>query len=595
MNATSIVVGGASGFWGEAPHAAGQLLSHPSIDYLVFDYLAEITMSIMARARQADPDKGYATDFVTDVMARHAPEIAARGVKVLANAGGVNPRACARALRAALDEAGIDLTVGVVEGDDLMAHIEAFGDAREMFSGAAFPATETIASANAYLGAFPVAAALSGGADIVITGRCADSALVLAACVHAFGWQRGDYDRLAAGSLAGHLIECGPQATGGNFTDWKAAGDLAGIGYPLAEISQSGEIDILKPAGTTGIVSPASVGEQLLYEIGDPSSYILPDVICDFAGVRLETNGPQKVRATGVSGRAPTGKYKVSLTYRDGFRAGYVFQMNGAGAREKAETYVRIGLDRARQRLVAMGVPDFDEVSIETFGGRPGDGPYEEITVKVAVRHSEARAVGLFLKEEIGAALATPPGLHFFTGGGRPKPSPVVRLFSFLIDAEDVAVSFRIGTADPVPVAAPSGHVTDTPRPHAPPQAVAGPDDPLRPTRLERLAWARSGDKGDIANVGVIARAPSLLPWIWAGLDEAVLRDAFAAELKGEVMRYALPGLHAMNIVMTQSLGGGGVASLLNDAQGKAFAQRVLDIKVSVPVSLIPGAMGDAS
>lgn len=589
----SIRIGGASGFWGDAGHATAQLLGDENLDYLVYDYLAEITMSIMARARLADADKGYASDFVSDVVAKNAGEIARRGVRVLSNAGGVNPQACATALKAALEKAGVDLKVAVVEGDEMLARIDDFAAEREMFSGATMPARERIVSANAYLGAFAVAEALAAGADIVITGRCADSALALAAAIHAFGWGRGDHDLLACGSLAGHLIECGPQSTGGNFTDWRLAGDLTAIGYPIAEVAADGTVAITKPAGTAGVVSPASVAEQMLYEIGDPRAYILPDVICDFSGVALEQAGPDRVRLTGAKGRAPSGKYKVSLTYQDGYRVGHLFQMNGIDARAKADAFVRIGLERARAKLARMNMPDFSETSIECFGGRPGAGDYEEITVKVAARHDDARALGLLLKEEIGAALATPPGLHFFTGAGRPKPSPVVRLFSFLAPTVDLPITYRLDDGAPVAVAPPAGGLDEPPAGEATP--VPATDGALVACRLEDAAWARSGDKGDASNIGVIARLPALLPWIWQAIDEACIRCVFADTLKGDVARFYLPGSHAMNILMTDVLGGGGIGSILNDPQGKSFAQRLLNVEIEAPADLVAQARNEKS
>jgi hypothetical protein len=588
LSTRSIRIGGASGFWGDAGHATAQLLADEGLDYLVYDYLAEITMSIMARARLADADKGYAPDFVSDVIAKNADEIARRGVRVLSNAGGVNPQACAAALKGALEKAGVALKVAVVEGDEMLARIDDFAAEREMFSGAAMPARDRIVSANAYLGAFAVAEALAAGADIVITGRCADSALALAAAIHAFGWGRADHDLLACGSLAGHLIECGPQATGGNFTDWRLAGDLAAIGYPIAEVAADGTVAITKPAGTAGVVSPASVAEQMLYEIGNPRAYILPDVICDFSEVVLEQAGPDRVRLTGAKGRPPSGKYKVSLTYQDGYRVGHLFQVNGVDARAKADAFVRIGLARARAKLAQMNIPDFSEVSIECFGGRPGAGDYEEISVKVAARHDDARALGLLLKEEIGAALATPPGLHFFTGAGRPKPSPVVRLFSFLAPATDLPIAYRLDDGAPVAVAPPTGGADSLPLGETPPAPAT--DGALAACRLEDVACARSGDKGDAANIGVIARLPALLPWIWQAIDEACVRRVFADTLKGGVERFYLPGSHAMNILMTDVLGGGGIGSILNDPQGKSFAQRLLNVEIEAPADLIEQA-----
>lgn len=581
-----VVIGGASGFWGEADFATRQLLAHPGLDFLVYDYLAEVTMSIMARARAKNADMGYAVDFVTSAMAQNLKSIAAQGVRVLSNAGGVNPAACAAALRAEIDRQGLSLTVAVVEGDDLIARKTEFADAAEMFSGDAFPAPENVASINAYLGAGPIIAALGAGADIVLTGRVTDSALALAAAAHHFGWAADDHDRYAAGSLVGHLLECGPQSTGGNFTDWRDAGDIARIGYPIAIVAEDGSFEITKPADTGGLVSRATVAEQMLYEIGDPQAYMLPDVACDFSDVKITESGADRVRVTGAKGRAPSGKLKVSATYMDGYRAGHVFQFSGVDARARAESFVNAGLDRARGKLRAMNAPDFEEVCIETHGGRPGDGPFEEITVKAAVKHGDARAVGLFLKEVIGGALATPPGLHFFTAGGRPKPSPVLRLFSFLIDADQAPVRVMAGD-DAIAYAPAPVSVRASPAPTPPAAPVADASAPLRAVRLEALAWARSGDKGDSANIGVIARRAEYMPWIWRSLNEAAIGEAFAAWSKGDVRRFYLPGAAAMNILMTNVLGGGGVASLLNDPQGKAYGQILLNQSVEIPADMI--------
>lgn len=583
----AVRIGGASGFWGEAPHATAQLLAVPDLDVLVFDYLAEITMSILARARAGDPGAGYATDFVTGAMAPNLAAIAERGVRVLSNAGGVNPAACAEALRSRIAAEGLALKVAVVEGDDLMGRAGAFSRHTEMFTGAQMPPADRILSMNAYLGAGPVVAALRAGADIVITGRCADSALALAACIHAHGWAMDDYDRLAAGSLAGHLLECGPQATGGNFTDWEAAGDLAQIGYPVAEVAGDGTFVMTRPPATSGVVSPASVGEQMLYEIGDPRAYLLADVICDFSAVTLRQDGPDRVAVAGARGRAPTGRLKVSATWADGWRGGMVVQFNGRDARAKAGAFAQAGLDRARLRLAAQGAADFREVSVECFGGRPGAGAYEEVSLKAAVRHADAAAVGVFLKELTGAALAAPPGLHFFTGAGRPKPSPVVALFSFLAEAGQVPVRVSVEGRD-LGYAGADGALRDPVLPDAtaPDRVDAGRRDlVVRP--LESLAWARSGDKGDAANIGVIARRPEFLPWIWAALTPDAVAGVFAGLVQGPVERFHLPGCHAMNILLNRALGGGGVASLRSDAQGKGFAQRLLAHPVAVPAGLV--------
>ena len=263
-------------------------------------------MSIMAAQKAKDPAAGYATDFVQITMKSLLPELKARGIKVVANAGGVNPLACRDALARVAEALGVPLRIGVVLGDDLSGQAEALRAAgtTEMFSGAPFPSR--LASVNAYLGALPIARALDAGADVVITGRCVDSAVTLGVMVHAFGWQASEFDRLAQGTLAGHLVECGAQATGGLFTDWDTVPDWEDIGFPIVEAHADGSFEITKPPGTGGLVSPAALCEQLLYEIGDPRAYHVPDVACDFTRVRFEQTGPDRVRVTGARGRAPT-------------------------------------------------------------------------------------------------------------------------------------------------------------------------------------------------------------------------------------------------------------------------------------------------
>lgn len=573
----SIVIGGASGFWGEAPHATAQLLAGASLDFIVYDYLAEITMSILARARAKDMAAGFVPDFINAALAPNIAEIARRGIRIVSNAGGLNPEGCAEAVRRLVRDRGLGLKVAAVTGDDLIASVERFAGAREMFTGEPLPPFERIQSANAYLGAFPIAAALDAGADIVITGRCVDSAVTLGAAIHAFGWRAGQYDLLSGGSLAGHLIECGPQVTGGNFTDWRRAGDIADIGYPVATLFEDGSVEIRKPEGTSGIVCRESVGEQMLYEIGDPQAYLLPDVTCDFSAVTIEETGPDVVLVRGAKGRPPSGMLKVCATWTDGFRAGQQFDFTGFDAREKAKAFGEAALSRARRILGTLKAPEYDAVNLEVTGH---DGDYGEAVLTLGVRHRDERAVALFLREATGLALATPAGMSVFAAGGRPRPSPVVRLFSFLVPAAAVRVSASIDGAEiaypPAPVAA------TAPAPQRPPEPVQLdlPDDVEVP--LIRLAVARSGDKGDTANIGVMARRSEYLPLIWAALSPQRVREHFADRMEGDVERYLLPGCHALNLVLGQSLGGGGVTSLRADPQGKAYAQHLLAMPVRV-------------
>ncbi len=587
-----IRIGGASGYWGDDPTAAAQLLDAGELDYLVFDYLAEVTLSIMARARAKDPDQGYARDFVDVVMRQTLPEISRQKVRVISNAGGVNPQACAAAVRAMVAEMGLDLTVAVVLGDDLTEHAPMLSP-QEMFTGAPFPDAEAVFSINAYLGAFPIAGALEAGADIVITGRCVDSAVTLGACIHAFGWGADDHDHLAAGTLAGHILECGTQATGGNFTDWHLVADsLDRIGYPICDISADGTIEITKPDDTGGLVSVGTVAEQMLYEIGDPQAYVVPDVICDVSAVTLTPVAENRVRLTGARGTPPTTDYKVSATYLDGWRVGSTATFYGSDAAAKAQAFCDAVFSRARMALRRMNLADFTETSVEILGAgsQTGNaamaGEATEVVVKYAARHPDKRGLDVLLRAASGMGLSAPPGLSGFFGT-RARPSPLVRLFSFLLPKANVPVEIDLGnTRLPCAVAEGQAFDPDTLTRPTPPNRPLAPVDPVT-VPLERLAWGRSGDKGDSANIGIIARTPDALPHIWHSLDETTLQDRFAHVLEGEVTRYLLPGCNAMNVVLTRALGGGGVASLRNDALGKGFAQILLQTPVTVPRSLL--------
>ncbi|SDL68150.1 acyclic terpene utilization AtuA family protein [Maricaulis salignorans] len=594
MTKNAIRIGGASGYWGDSAMAVPQLLAGGSLDYLVFDYLAEITMSILARARARDPGAGYATDFVTAALAPNIDAIAARGVRVISNAGGVNPEACGAAVRALIEKAGLKLKVAVITGDDLLPRAAelARGGLTEMFTAEAFPPLDRIASLNAYLGAFPIAAALDAGADIVITGRCVDSAVTLGACIHAFDWSRQDYDRLASGSLAGHVLECGPQATGGNFTDWESvATGIAEIGYPIAEIKPDGHFTVSKPAGTGGCVSVGTVSEQMLYEIGDPQDYALPDVRCDFSQVTIVQAGPDQVVISGARGGPPPAAYKASLTWQDGWRAGLYLSFYGLDASRKAQGFADAALARAGTILRKLNAPPFSETSTEILGSESQFGAFgrgsdaREVVLKLAARHADAAGAGLLLREAAGLGLASPPGLSGFQGG-RPKPSPVTRLFSCLCPREMIDIGIELD-GKPLDYAEP-------PLTKAPAPTLARPEPPAKPgtapdivrVPLIALAWGRSGDKGNNANIGIIAREPAFLPPIWHGLTTDIVAERFAHFLDGPVERFFLPGSHAINFLLHDVLGGGGIASLRNDPQGKGYAQILLATPIEIPVEL---------
>ncbi|MGZ5130629.1 MAG: acyclic terpene utilization AtuA family protein [Caldimonas sp.] len=583
-------IGGASGFWGDSSVAAPQLVRSGQIDYLVFDYLAETTMAILAGARAKKPELGYATDFVDVAMRSVLKEIAAAGIKVVSNAGGINPHGCAQALAKLAEAQGLRLKIAVVEGDDVMAQVRDLCAAgqRDMFTAAPLP--ERVLSANAYLGALPIARALDAGADIVVTGRCVDSAVTLGPLIHEFGWDSADFDRLAAGSLAGHIIECGCQATGGLFTDWESVPDWATIGYPIAECRADGSFTLTKPQGTGGLIAPAAVAEQLLYEIGDPGAYVLPDVICDFRGVTIEAVGEGRVRIAGARGFAPTDAYKVSATAMQGFRAAGTLVIVGIDAVAKARRTAEAILARVGALLAESGWADFSATHIEVIGAESSYGPHSragaarEVMMRVVADHADRRALELFAREIAPAGTSWSPGTTG-PGGGRPSVGPLVRPLAFMLDKRSLDVSFTLADhRHPVAIPLFGGAVPPSAEPDVP-SFAPGADDLGGTTTLPlvRLAWARSGDKGNTSNIGVIARRPEWLPLLWDRLTPERVKAWFAHLVHGEVERFHLPGIAAINFLLHDALDGGGPASHRLDPLGKGMAQMLLEIPIEVP------------
>lgn len=450
-----IRIANGQGFWGDSLEAPVEQVRRGPIDYLTLDYLAEVTMSILQKQRSRDPKAGYARDFV-DMIARVLPDLVHRRVRVIANAGGVNPTACRDAVLEIAKRQGIEINVATVTGDDIMGRLDDFIargiELKNMDTGEPLSQIRAeVQSANVYFGAFPVAEALAQGAEIVITGRVTDTGLALAPMIHEFKWKPDEWDRLSAGTIAGHTVECGAQCTGGNCqVDWETIPNLADVGYPIIEAEPDGTFSITKHAGTGGRVTVASVKEQLLYEMGDPHEYITPDCIADFTTIHLEQAGPDRVRFTGIRGRPATDFYKVSISYAAGFKAIGTMVYAWPDAYKKAQAADHI----LRQRLDRLGLK-FDAIRTEFLGANACHGiaaaepspeiakELAEVALRIGVRGQDRAAIERFTKEIAPLALNGPPVVTGL-GSGRPRVEEIVAYWPALIPKTEVTPEVNV-------------------------------------------------------------------------------------------------------------------------------------------------------
>lgn len=450
-------IGNGQGFWGDSPDAAYELITRGPLDYLGLDYLAEVTLSIMMRQKLKDPAKGYATDFLT-LLRRALPEIVRRNVKVITNAGGLNPRACRDGIFQLAEKLHIKgLKVGIIEGDDLLPRLDDLCQAGihlpHMENGQQLcdVPREKVLSANAYLGAMPVAEALRQGAQIVLAGRITDTSLVLGPLVAEFGWGPEDWDLLAAGTVAGHIVECGAQCTGGNFSRWWEVPDLWDVGYPVLECHEDGTFVVTKHPGTGGLVNRLTVAEQLLYEMGDPTDYITADCRVDFTSIQLQEAGENRVLVSAVKGKPHTGLYKVSASIRGGYKAAGQLVISGPRAVEKA----RLCAELVFRRLEKAGVsfPEEDR-AVELLGtgvchsgvvAPPAELP--EVVLRLAVKSDDRHKVERFGMELAPLITSGPPGVTGFSGG-RPKPQEIVSFWPALIPREHVDPHVRVSVEE---------------------------------------------------------------------------------------------------------------------------------------------------
>lgn len=592
---SNITIANCGGFWGDDPTAAKRQVLGGKVDYLVMDYLAEITMALLQKARARNPEAGYTADFLSqlrDVL----PACVEGNIKIISNAGGINPLACKAAVEALAKELGVSeqVRVGVVMGDDIFDSVKSLADDGEALvnldTGETIDAVvDQVLSANVYLGARGVVKALEMGANIVITGRVTDTGVTLAPMLYEFGWDENDWDKVATGIVAGHIIECGVQCTGGNFTDWRKVPRWTDMGYPLVEASADGSFVVTKHPDTGGLVSVHTVTEQLLYEMGE-AGYLAPDCVARFDSIQLTDDGPDRVRVSGIKGQAPPEKLKVSISFANGYRAFGRLLITGPDVLEKARICTQSFWDSAG------GQDNFDDTHSCFVGYDGSHPPYNEaepseVLLQVAARDADRTKLSRdFAPQLVPKVLSSIPGVTYIADQGRPRPSEVVGYWPALISRDRVTVRVMVGD---------QSVSVDCAAPTAPSEAFA-PEEVSAVFKssgdkvtvaLVDLCLARSGDKGDTSNVGLIARSDAIYQWMIDTITPEFVKNRFAGICHGRVDRSELPNLRAVNFLLHESLGGGGTLSLLLDPQGKTYAQYLLATQVEIDSGLL-GTMG---
>ena len=593
-----IRIGNASGYWGDDPKALKRQVEKGSLDYITMDFLAEITMSILQKQLEKDPTLGYAKDFIP-MLEEVLPELLRKGTKLITNAGGMNPEACCKKIKEIAEKMGLNPKIALVSGDNLLPHMEMLYPEKSFFdnmeTGEKFAdVCDKLACANVYYGAAPVVEALKNwDPDIIITGRVTDTGITLAPMIHEFGWSLKDWDKLASGIVAGHLLECGSQATGGNFSDWKKVKSFDEIGYPIAEVSPDGTFVLTKHENTGGLVSVDTVREQLFYEMGSPEAYITPDVVADFSTIELTPAGEDRVKISSVKGYEPTSQYKVSMAYHGGYKAVGSLIISGPEARLKAEKFAEIFWNKYDE--------PFDETITEYFGsdacqkslGRTEDP--SEILLRLGARDSDKAKITRFAKGIPALILSGPPGVA--AAGGTARVQGIVNYWPALLDKKYVHPEVKaLGDTQFIPITSTEegdfdlflqrkSQIADEKSETLEKVLKSFGSGAKHP--LSRICLARSGDKGDSANIGVLARSPSAYLFLKENLTAQVMKNLFSEICFGKVVRYELENLLGLNFLLEESLGGGGSVTLRSDAQGKTFAQALLRQKVFIPREIL--------
>ncbi|MDA2937730.1 DUF1446 domain-containing protein [Acidobacteria bacterium AH-259-A15] len=585
-------VGNAGGYWGDDLDALYRQLTQGPIDYITLDFLAEVTMSILQKQRSRKAELGYATDFL-DQMRVCLPVLKQAGTRIITNAGGINPRGCAEELAKIAHGLGIQARIAVVEGDNLMDGLDQLLEKgiplKNMETGEELHTIrERVQSANAYLGAAPVIKALEEGAEMVITGRVADASITVAPPAFEFEWSLQDWDRLAAAVVAGHILECGAQASGGNLTDWQEVPSFLDMGYPIAEFFSDGTVYVTKHESAGGLVNCQTVTSQLVYEIGDPGRYITPDVIADFSTIVLQDEGNHRVKVSGVKGRPCTDHLKVSISYHGGYKAHGTMIVVRPNALEKCRAMAEMFWKRLEL--------EFQETSTELVGhsachrhlSPPSDPP--EILLRLGARDSNREKVEAFARKFTSLILNSVPGVAMV--GARPRVEEILAYWPCLIPASEVSPRVTMldsGKSFHIPWVPP--HRQASPSSFGSPPSQTGVQSRVKgcsvTVPLIELCYARSGDKGDTCNVGVVARSKKIYEWISQELTVERVKDYLGAICEGEVERFELPNLLALNFLLHRCLGGGGTVSLRIDPQGKTLADALLLMQVEVSEDLV--------
>ncbi len=590
-----IRIGNAGGYWGDDLGALKRQLTGGPLDYITMDFLAEITMSILQRQRKKKPELGYAVDFLTQIK-DCLPLICKKNVRVISNAGGINPIGMGREIIKIAREMDLDLKVGIVYGDDIVNQLYELTAAGEKFINLEtdenfFKYRSGITSANIYLGSEPVVKTLEAGCQVIVTGRVTDTGITLAPMIHEFGWEFDDWDKMAAGIIAGHIIECGAQASGGNITDWHEVKSYHNIGYPIIEMEHTGDFVVTKHKKTGGMVSEKTVKEQLIYEMGDPSSYISPDGIARFDSIRLKQIGKDRVKISGIKGKPEPDHLKVSMSYDDGWKSSGSVLVSGPNACDKAKVIADILWEKLNHKYEAARTEVVGTGSIWPKDFRQAD--TNEVLLRFAVRDKDYNKVLDFGKALPTLILSGPAGMAVTTGG-RPKPSKVVAYWPALMHRSRVKAKVLVTGTDgqesfyeiTFPVRVQSQETVEEwePERRKPGKKAKGRKVSVR---LQDICYARSGDKGDTCNVGVLARSPEIYDWIVENLTAAKVKKFFEGITHGDVVRYELDNLLGLNFLLEETLGGGGTRSLMIDPQGKTLAQALLQMKLQVPQSLL--------